>query len=217
MARRIMIVGNGEIGEGLAETIDAADLVMRFNDCRSVGAGGGGTDIVTVCNTGRPGKAMTEDAGWANNKSVWLASAIWCIRDPAKFNAMKPDILRDHPELDDFCDDYTDGFADLARQSGKDFHIVSGATHEALDRTLATFGSAPYIVPSTGAVAIAEFITHYRQPGDEIFLAGFGHRGWDGHPWMAEKAWVEDLVQKGKLRRLDFSDRYGELEKVGTP
>ena len=52
MGRRIVIVGNGEIGDGLAEAIDAADLVMRFNDCRSVGPGGERTDIVAVCNTG---------------------------------------------------------------------------------------------------------------------------------------------------------------------
>jgi hypothetical protein len=217
MARRIMIVGNGDIGEGLAETIDAADLVMRFNDCRSVGAGGNRTDIVTVCNTGRPGKAMTESTSWANNKSVRLASSIWCIRDPAKFKTMKPGILRDHPELDDFCDDYTDGFADHARQNGKHFHIVPGATHEAVDRYLADYAPAPYVVPSTGAVAIAEFIAHYRQPGDEIFLAGFGHQGWDGHPWTAEKAWMEELVRKGRLRRLAFSDKYGDLDEVGNP
>ena len=202
MARRIMIVGNGDIGEGLAETIDAADLVMRFNDCRSVGAGGGRTDIVTVCNTGRPGKAMTESAGWANNKSVRLASSIWCIRDPEKFERMKPGILRDRPELDDFCDDYTDAFADYARQNGKNFHVVPGATHEALDCDLAAHGPEPYVVPSTGAVAISEFITHHRQSGDEIFLAGFGHQGWDGHPWTAERTWVETLVREGHLLRL---------------
>lgn len=216
MGRTVMIVGNGEIGEGLADTIDAADLVMRFNDCRSVGAGGGRTDIVTVCNTGRPGKAMTEGASWACNKAVWLASSIWCIRDPAKFKAMKPAILRDHPELDDFCDDYTDGFADYARLNSKDFHIVPGATHEATDRALAAYGPAPYVVPSTGAVAIAEFIAHYRKPDDEIFLAGFGHQGWEGHPWMAEKAWVDNMVRQKKLRRLDSSDKYGDLKKVGN-
>jgi hypothetical protein len=206
MARRIMIVGNGDIGDRLADAIDAADLVMRFNDCRSVGAGGGRTDIVAVCNTGRPGKAMTENPTWACNKSVWLASSIWCVRDPQKFKGMKPEILRDHPELDDFCDDYTDGFAEYARENGKDFHIIPAATHEALDRHLAAYGPAPYVVPSTGAVAIAEFVTHYRRQDDEIFLAGFGHQGWDGHPWMAEKAWVEELVQRGLLARL--SDRH---------
>jgi hypothetical protein len=204
MDRRIMIVGNGDIGERLAAIIDSADLVMRFNDCRSVGAGGGRTDIVTVCNTGRPGKAMTEGSAWACNKSVWLASSIWCVRDPAKFRAMRPAILRDHPELDDFCDDYTDGFADYARQNGKDFHIVPAATHEGLDGTLAQYAPAPYVVPSTGAVAIAEFFAHYRKPGDQVFLAGFGHQGWEGHPWDAERQWVEDLIERGQLARLSI-------------
>jgi hypothetical protein len=206
MARRIMLVGNGEIGDGVADLIDSADLVMRFNDCRSVGAGGGKTDIVAVCNTGRPGKAMTEGAGWACNKSVWLASSIWCVRDPQKFRAMQPGVLRDHPELDDFSDDYTDGFADYARQNGKDFHIIPGATHEALDRALAAYAPEPYVVPSTGAVAIAEFLAHYRKPGDEIFLAGFGHEGWDGHPWNAERQWVDDLMARGQLARLSINN-----------
>lgn len=210
MGRSVIIVGNGEIGDGLADIIDAADLVMRFNDCRSVGPGGGRTDIVAVCNTGRPGKAMTENAGWACNRSVWLASAIWCVRDPAKFRAMSQDTLRDHPELDDFCDDHTDGFADYARQNGKDFHIIPAATQEALEETLAAHQPPPYIVPSTGAVAVAEFLAHYRKPGDEIFLAGFGHQGWEGHPWAAETAWMEDLIQRGLLARLstDHSRRY---------
>lgn len=210
MGRSVIIVGNGEIADGLADVIDAADLVLRFNDCRSVGPGGGRTDIVAVCNTGRPGKAMTEEANWACNKSVWLASSIWCVRDPAKFKAMRPVILRDHPELDDFCDDYTDGFADYARQNGKDFHLIPAATHDALDRTLAAHAPEPYVVPSTGAVAIAEFLAHYRKPDDQIFLTGFGHQGWDGHPWAAERAWVDDLIQRGLLSRfsIDNSRRY---------
>lgn len=202
MARRVMIIGNGDIGEGFAGLIDASDLVIRFNDCRSAGAGGERTDIVVVCNTGRPGKAMTEGPGWACNRSVWLASSIWCVRDPAKFRAMRPALLRDYPELDDFCDDYTDGFADYARNNGKDFHIIPASTHEALDRTLGAFSPEPYVVPSTGAVAIAEFITHYSKPGDKLFLAGFGHQGWDGHPWEAEKAWVEGLMSSGAIARL---------------
>ena len=216
MGRRIVIVGNGEIGEGLAETIDAAELVIRFNDCRSVGAGGGRTDIVAVCNTGRPGKAMLEGSAWMCNKAVWLASSIWCVRDPAKFRAMREPLLLDHPELDDFCDDYTDGFADYARKNAKDFHIIGAATHDRLDRALAAFAPKPYVVPSSGAIVIAEFLAHYRRPGDSLALAGFCHQGWKGHPWDAERQWVDELKKEGKLQRLDFFDMYGDIRKVGN-
>jgi hypothetical protein len=212
MARKIIIVGNGRIEDGLARFIDAADMVMRFNDCRSIGPGGGRTDIVAVCNTGRPGKAMTEGESWTGNHAVRLARSIWCVRDPDKFRAMEPDILRAHPELDDFCDDYTHGFAAFARDHAKQFHVIPGATHDALDRELAAHAPAPHVVPSTGLVAIAEFLNHFRQPSDRIFITGFSHQGWDGHPWQAEEAWMDDVMDRGELIRLtpEMTRRHAE-------
>jgi hypothetical protein len=205
MARSIMIVGNGEIGAGLARTIDAADVVMRFNDCRSVGAGGTRTDIVAVCNTGRPARKMLEEPGWKDNPAVIAAGSIWCVRDPGKFAAMRAPLTVTHPELDDFCDDYTHGFAAFAGCTGKDFHIVPAATHETLDRELAAFEPAPYVVPSTGLVAIAEFLAHFRQDGDQVFLAGFSHEGWEWHPWEAERRWVAHLAKQGKIEKYGIS------------
>jgi hypothetical protein len=202
MGRTIMIVGNGEIAPGLAGVIDATDLVMRFNDCRSVGNGGSKTDIVAVCNTGRPGKKMAEEAEWKANPAVLAASSIWCVRDPRKFAAMRPSIIAAHPELDDFCDDYTDGFAAFARQAGKAFHVIPGATHERLDEELAAYHPAPYVVPSTGLVTVAEFLNAFTQPGDRIQLVGFGHQGWEWHPWDAERQWVDARLAEGKLNRL---------------
>jgi hypothetical protein len=205
MTRSIVIVGNGEIDAALAATIDAADIVMRFNDCRSVGAGGLKTDIVTVCNTGRPGKKMLEQPGWKDNPSVGAASAIWCVRDPAKFAAMRAPLMLAHPELDDFCDDYTDGFAAYAADTGKNFHVIPAATHERLDRELAAFDPEPYVVPSTGLVAIAECLGAFRQPDDRIHLVGFGHQGWEWHPWEAERRWVDAQVTQGKLEKYGVS------------
>lgn len=205
MARSIMIVGNGEIDPGLAPAIDAADVVMRFNDCRSLGNGGTKTDIVTVCNTGRPGKKMIEGEEWKTNPAVLAASSIWCVRDPAKFAAMRSAIIAEHPELDDFCDDYTEGFRDFARKASKAFHVIPAATHERLDRELAAYSPAPYVVPSTGLVAIAEFLNAFSQPGDRVQLAGFGHQGWEWHPWDAEKQWVDERCKLGKLEKHGIS------------
>jgi hypothetical protein len=202
MGRSIMIVGNGEIDAAAAAHIDNCDLVFRFNDCRSVGPGGTRTDIVVVCNTGRPGHKMLNEPGWTDNRAVTEASAIWCIRDPQKFAALRPQLAVSHPELDDFCDDHTDGFAGFAAAAGKSLHVVSATTHTALDAELAAFAPAPYVVPSTGAVAIAEVVAHVARPDDCVTLAGFSHQGWQWHPWDAERQWVDGLVARHKLHRL---------------
>ncbi|MEK1931987.1 MAG: Urease operon accessory protein, partial [Pararhizobium sp.] len=70
VSRTIVIVGNGPVPQGAASVIDAADLVIRFNDCRSCGAGGEKTDIVAVCNTGRPALAMLGGGRWKSNAAV---------------------------------------------------------------------------------------------------------------------------------------------------
>ncbi len=200
--RRIMIVGNGPVPEGAAGLIDAADLVIRFNDCRSVGAGGSRTDIVAVCNTGRPGKAMAQ-AGWAGSPPVRAAAAIWCVRDPEKFAAMREPLSRSHPDLDDFCDDYTAGFAGIAVANGKAHLVLSRACHEALEAELAVHAPPPYVVPSSGLVTIAHVLSSPAFADDAVCLAGFGHQGWEWHPFAAERAWVEAHVAAGRLSRID--------------
>jgi hypothetical protein len=197
-----MIVGNAAIDSRHTSRIDGADLVIRFNDCRSAGAGGTRTDIVAVCNTGRPGKAMVEDPEWRSIEAVRQARAIWAVRDPAKFAAMRPHLAVSHPELDDFCDDYTNGFVDFAGATGKDFHAIAARIHEDLDQTLADFDASTYVTPSSGAIVIAEVLTHVLKPEDDLTIAGFSHEGWQWHPWKAEAAWVDSLSAAGTLNRL---------------
>jgi hypothetical protein len=200
VGRSIMIVGNGDVGEGGAEIIDAADFVIRFNECRSYGTGGTRTDVVAVCNTGRPGKAMISSESWRIHPGVVEASEIWGVRDPAKFAAMRGPLAVSHPELDDFCDDYTDQFSDFCAEAGKLHRVVDKRIHEAVDQALSAFSPAPYVVPSSGMIVIGEVLDRF--PGDEVTLAGFGHVGWEWHPFAAEKQLVDSHIAAGRLRRL---------------
>lgn len=202
MGRLFMVVGNGDIGPNARETIAEADAVMRFNDCRSAGDDATRTDIVVVCNTGRPGKKMLEEPAWREHPSVRAAQAIWCVRDPEKFAEIRAPLAISHPELDDFCDDYTEGFRVFAENEGKSFRIIPRDVHERLDAALAAYLPAPYVVPSTGLVAIADLIDNHLAPEDRIALAGFSHQGWDGHPWDAERHYCEPLEAKGRLMRI---------------
>lgn len=202
MARRITVVGNGRIEQGLADLIDASDLVVRFNFCGSYGVGGRKTDIVAVCNTGRPAKAMTQSAEWRVHPAVQAASEIWCVRDADKFEEMKPVVLARHPELDDFFEDFTVDFALIASEGGKSHHVISRSVHEELDRELAALTIALYVCPSSGMVAIAHVLTAIKEVGDEIFIAGFEHQGWDLHPFEAEKKLIDGWIASGDLVRL---------------
>ncbi|MDE1994745.1 MAG: Urease operon accessory protein [Rhizobiaceae bacterium] len=196
-----MIVGNGEIAKSAAEEINAADLVVRFNDCRSYGIAGVKTDVVAVCNTGRPAKQMLGSAEWRNSPAVTSASEIWSVRDPRKFAALRGPLAISHPELDDFCDDYTEQFTSFAMEAGKGHGIIDQAVHDAADAALSRYHPAPYVVPSSGMIVIMEVLGGH--PEDDIAIAGFGHVGWEWHPFAAERQLVDHYARTGRLRRLE--------------
>ena len=202
MPRRIAIVGNGPIPEGLAETIDSADLVIRFNGCRSAGRGGWKTDVVAVCNTGRPALDMLAGGRWKASETVRQAREIWCVRGSQMFAAMRAPLAITHPDLDDFCDDYTVGFETFARVTGRELRVVPADVHHAVDAELAAFAPPPYVVPSSGLIVIADVLANVAGTADHVCLAGFGHEGWQWHPFAAERRWVDAHVAAGRLERL---------------
>ncbi|AJC80707.1 urease-associated protein [Rhizobium etli bv. phaseoli str. IE4803] len=200
MIKKIVIVGNGEVAEAEARVIDAADFVIRFNDCRSYGAGGGRTDAVAVCNTGRPAKAMLSSPEWRAHPGVVSAREIWSVRDPEKFAAMRAPLAISHPDLDDFCDDYTEAFGAFCAEVGKKHVVIDQSVHDAVDASLSAFAPTPYVVPSSGMIVIAQVLSKFAEA--EVALAGFGHAGWEWHPFAAERQLVDGYIAAGRLRRL---------------
>jgi hypothetical protein len=195
-----MIVGNGDIGEEGAAAVAAADFVIRFNECRSYEASPGRADVVAVCNTGRPGKAMLSSREWREHPAVAEAGEIWSVRDPEMFAALRAPLAISHPELDDFCDDYTSQFSAFCEETGKTHVVVDKLIHEAVDKALTPFRPAPYVVPSSGMIAIGEVMNRF--PDAHISLAGFGHQGWKWHPFAAERQLVDTYVAAGRVTRL---------------
>ncbi|MCM2473218.1 Urease operon accessory protein [Rhizobium sp. CG5] len=197
-----MIVGNGPVPEGADAVIDAADFVIRFNDCRSFGRAGQRTDVIAVCNTGRPARNMIGSETWRDSAPVVACSQIWSVRDPEKFEEMRRPLVLSHPELDDFCDDYTEAFRTFAEGQGKVHEVIDRRVHEAMDAALSAHQPPPYVVPSSGMVVIGALLDNPAYGQDAISIAGFSHEGWDGHPFAAEKRLVEAYVAQGSLHRL---------------
>jgi hypothetical protein len=197
-----MIVGNGDIEQRVAQRIDGADLVIRFNGSRNFVHAGRRTDVVAVCNTGRPAKAMVQDAAWSGSVPVQDCAEIWSVRDPQKYQQIKPDVLAHFPELTDFFDDYTEDFGSFARENGKEHVVFPASLHDAVDIELAAFQPARYVVPSSGILVMAHVLNDPGFAGDKIAFAGFSHQGWDGHPFEAERQLVNAYVTAGRLTRL---------------
>lgn len=203
MGRRIAVVGNGPVGRDAAAAVEAADMVIRFNDCRSAGPGLSRTDVVAVCNTGRPALAMLAGGAWKASAPVREAREIWCVRDARIFAALRAPLARGHPDLADFCDDHTLGFELFAKVTGRTCRVIPGQVHAGLDAALAAFEPPPYVVPSSGLVVLAHVLDAVAGAGDAVEIAGFGHRGWAWHPFDAERKWTEARIAEGRLRRLD--------------
>ncbi|MBO3761257.1 Urease operon accessory protein [Ciceribacter sp. L1K22] len=200
-----MIVGNGPVADGSDRMIDLSDLVIRFNDSRNLGPAGRRTDVVAVCNTGRPAHAMVTSQQWRGSPAVVGSREIWSVRDPEKFTALRPQLAITNPELDDFCDDRTADFATFAQESGKAHRVIPATVHEAADVALAAHEPGPYVVPSSGMVVVTHILGDFGFAGDEIVIAGFGHTGWDGHPFAAERRLIETYIAAGRLQRLPSS------------
>lgn len=199
MTRSIAIVGNGSFSSKDASIIDDCDVVVRFNDCRSVGAGGIWTDVVGVCNTGRPALSMVRQRSWLENAAVVSATELLCVRDSSKFAELRKNL---DPDLNDFCDDYTAEFASFAADTGKAFKTIPRHHHDRIDIEISKITSIKYVVPSSGLMVITYFLEEAAGFGDQILLAGFDHCGWSGHPFDAERLLIEGLIYEGRLQRI---------------
>ncbi len=196
----VVIVGNGTVAPLATDVIARADLVIRFNECRSFEDSRGRTDIVAVCNTGRPAKAMLASENWPSHVAVSSAQEIWCVRDPRKMFSLRRVLAATHPELGDFCDDGTVAFQQFCQQRGKHCHVIDESVHDLVDDALFAFGTEPYVVPSSGMIVIAWAMQAFA--GSEISITGFSHEGWELHPFAAERQLINEYVSSGRIGRL---------------
>jgi hypothetical protein len=200
--RFIVIMGNGKPERDMRAEVDAADLVIRFNGCRNHGgASGTRSDVVAVCNTGQPASAML-GGGWADLAPVRAAATIWAVRNPEAFASRRADILARRPDLADFFDDRTADFAAMAEAAGKAFLLFDAAVQNRLDAALAPLTDVDYVVPSSGLLVIEHVLGSVAAPEDDVAIAGFGHAGWSGHPFAAERRLIDRFEHDGRLRRL---------------
>lgn len=178
--------------------IDRYDFVIRFNDCWSFSSGGKRTDVVAVCNTGRPAKKMLEPQEWRSHPAVVGASEIWSVREPKKLAQMstRVQVLRS---------DYTTRFKAFCTETEKRHSVIDRAIHchTQSRRQYACCVSARALCRTQQWHDCYLLVTcSIDSPRLMLPSRGGGHEGWEGHPFAAKRKLVDSYVAIGRLMRL---------------
>ncbi|KAB0681518.1 hypothetical protein F6X38_05920 [Aureimonas leprariae] len=186
----VAIVGNAPETGDHAARIDAADLVVRFNNAPGLGrqAGTRTTHLVLV-NHGGQMREWLEDPDFVRRRVVAEAGAFLLPFPP------KP------PEADPSEDgrDWTGEAAARLRPLGCPVAVLpEPLTREAAALVRREAGRPA--APSTGYLTAFALLAVTRPEAVRFDVFGFGFAGWEGHAFDAERRWFEAMAAAGRLR-----------------
>jgi hypothetical protein len=203
IARTIALVGNGPLGPGDGKAIDQHGLVVRFNSCSNYGEGGYRTDVLVLTNTGEPAEAFAHNEAAINKNALMSARAFWIARSPELVAAER----KRHPDQAAYWTDYA---AEIVRNrvGSSPWRFFDAKLYWWAQEALKEYGATDAHQPSTGMLALFHIKTTMWWPC-HVTLFGFTHEGWDGHPWQAERALIDQWRWVCRSDALLFRKRAG--------
>ncbi|TCQ82225.1 glycosyl transferase family 29 (putative sialyltransferase) [Ochrobactrum sp. BH3] len=203
MNKTIFIVGNGPLDHDLSAEIDAADLVLRFNEPRvSLGMSGTKTDMLMLATSSKQMEQWIKDPTFINSKIV--------RNTPEMLFAFHPSIIKrfhHHPNilsrLKGRRADWTNEAIDYFGRAGKKIRIMPSQDYFAVcDELGISADRMKEVFPSTGFFGIWLALRKYSQPEWDIKICGFSWEGWKRHDWNAERKWIEEKIAAGLLHKV---------------
>jgi hypothetical protein len=190
---KIALVGNGPVNTSLADEIDAHDLVIRINRAPNWGVAGRKTDILAIVNWSNPGHWIAAGKTPTHPEAA-KAAEIWFPMSPDQIASWTH---RTDPESKTENVDATDLLQEMFKD--RTCKILPAFAWNDAIISLRSLGAKDEQMPSTGIVVLQYLLKAH--PNSRITTYGFSHEGWSGHPWEAEKALFDNLIQCGRIRR----------------
>lgn len=204
MSRRTVLVGNAPMRERVADLVDGADRVVRFNRARGVGTSSGSrTDELWLVNHGGQMAEWLADGALGDVAAVAAGATVvlpipmlpghvaaCAARVAATDAGASPDADRIN-HVDEAHRVLADGGHVVERLGIDDYR----GAQRALGAPDPGVGEH---YPSTGFIAIVRTLAR-ATTGDRVELVGFTFEGWRGHSWNAERRWVEARAREGRL------------------
>ena len=201
--RSLVVVGNASLGADYSRLVDAADIVIRINDCKNHnGKSGSKSTMICANNTGVPARRACARKPYLTNELCRAASEYWFPRSGPVHRTYIRQRAIEYPESE---------FVDFSKQlvfhnqlEGKAITYPSAEFNVRVFNTLLAemrrLGMMiPFVCPSTGFLAIEYAMTSPRFFDFRKHLLGFGFDGWKGHPWQVEQSVVAHYVRQSKL------------------
>lgn len=201
--KRVVIVGNGPVEPGLAEAIDSADIVIRFNEPDvSPDKTGSKTDILFLMNSGKTMQARLADPAYWEAPLVQNAREFILPYHPSIIRQLhpKPNLLS---RLKGRTADWTPETLHKIESYGKNAKVLSADFYFETCRVLGIAKTdLKSVFPSSGVLAIRYAIEELKPDKSTIEICGFSWDGWKRHAWGNEQMWVDKQIKEGKLTPL---------------
>jgi hypothetical protein len=198
--KTIFIVGNGPIKNDLSDMVDQSDLVVRFNEPKlSKEFSGTRTDLLFVCNSGKPMQRRLSDPAYFNSPIVQGASQVVFAYHPQIIAEYfrQPHLLS---RLKGRRGDWTLQAIDAFGAAGKAILLLPPHFYrDGCDVLGIPEAKRREIFPSTGYFGLTYILQNFDPAEWMIVLCGFTWEGWKRHAWGDERQWVMDKVEQGIL------------------
>jgi len=224
--KTLVIVGNAPLDRDFSEIIDSCDCVIRFNNCKNyIINSGKKTDILILNNTGNLSSQNTLNLMLKNrtkeeikNELPYMKNVkhVWFIRPDMIFlngfikNMFPKDNAFRDKELASFkiigTRDLITEMIKAQKISKNKVRVITKHLYMRVWDKLILYGTADAIVPSTGVLGIEMILDDPNFHDYEKYIVGFSWKGWNGHPWQAEKLLVNKYIKNGTLTVLSHKD-----------
>lgn len=187
---RIAIVGNAPDMRDRSAAIDAAEIVVRFNNAAGfTERTGSRLDWLALVNRGGQMREWLDDPGFLDRPAIRAARTFLF-----PFPGLPPERAGTG---DGAC--WTNEARDRLAPLAAPIHILSDTLHAEGARLLAadTEGSPN---PSTGFLVTLAILRARAPDAPPVEAYGFGFSGWPGHPWEAERRWFIGQSRANRLR-----------------
>ena len=199
--KEIAFVGNAPGVADIADDVDGADWVVRFNKTRGYGGRTGRRidDLFLINCGGQMHEWLHEPAFWTGRPLADTRYVSLPIASHQPGSGLRA-YAHSGPDDRHGVNFETDVRARL-RDRAASVRTLPEAVRRAAIAALAAIGGPTDgpIWPSTGFLAL---FWYDRMVGDGTRLAlhGFGFSGWSGHPWAREREWVARRARSGRVR-----------------